>query len=564
MSLEQLALVTSLFQQLCVYLVIAWLLSKTPLFMPLTQVTLSLPHKLVCYLIFSTFCILGTYFGLRIENSIANTRAIGAVLGGIVGGPAVGLLVGLTGGIHRYSLGGFTALACMFSTVAEGLLGGLVHRHFVQRRRLDRLFNPWMVAAVAFVAELMQMSIILLVARPLADAWHLVQNIALPMLVANTLGAAMFMGMILDRRAMLEKYSVAFSARALKIAERAMGVLDQGFTPQNCSQMARILYEETGVGAVAITDCQQLLAFIGIGEDHHLPGTPITSPHTFAAISRNEVVYADGNLIPYSCTLHPECKLGSSLVIPLRGEEGQVIGTIKLYEPKRKLFSSMNRTLGEGIARLLSGQILSGKYNEQKRLLAQGEIKLLQAQINPHFLFNALNTLSAVIRRDPEQARTLVQHLSTFFRKNLKRQSDEVSLRDELEHVQAYLQIEQARFADNLSVQWQIPESLLECRLLAFSLQPVVENAIKHGISQMLEPGCLTLSAEALQGVLQLVVSDNAGLYQPPADRSGLGMNIVDRRLKARYGEQYGVRVECEPGRLTRVIITLPLTEVAC
>ena len=235
MSLEQLALVTSLFQQLCVYLVIAWLLSKTPLFMPLTQVTLSLPHKLVCYLIFSTFCILGTYFGLRIENSIANTRAIGAVLGGIVGGPAVGLLVGLTGGLHRYSLGGFTALACMFSTVAEGLLGGLVHRHFVARRRLDRLFNPWMVAAVAFVAELMQMSIILLVARPLADAWHLVQNIALPMLVANTLGAAMFMGMILDRRAMLEKYSVAFSARALKIAERAMGVLDQGFTQQTCA-----------------------------------------------------------------------------------------------------------------------------------------------------------------------------------------------------------------------------------------------------------------------------------------------------------------------------------------
>ena len=564
MSLEQLALVTSLFQQLCVYLVIAWLLSKTPLFMPLTQVTLSLPHKLVCYLIFSTFCILGTYFGLRIENSIANTRAIGAVLGGIVGGPAVGLLVGLTGGIHRYSLGGFTALACMFSTVAEGLLGGLVHRHFVQRRRLDRLFNPWMVAAVAFVAELMQMSIILLVARPLADAWHLVQNIAAPMLVANTLGAAMFMGMILDRRAMLEKYSVAFSARALKIAERAMGVLDQGFTPQNCSQMARILYEETGVGAVAITDCQQLLAFIGIGEDHHLPGTPITSPHTFAAISRNEVVYADGNLIPYSCTLHPECKLGSSLVIPLRGEEGQVIGTIKLYEPKRKLFSSMNRTLGEGIARLLSGQILSGKYNEQKRLLAQGEIKLLQAQINPHFLFNALNTLSAVIRRDPEQARVLVQHLSTFFRKNLKRQSDEVSLRDELEHVDAYLQIEQARFADHLQVQWQIPDSLLESRLLAFSLQPVVENAIKHGISQMLEPGCLTLSAEAAAGCLQLVVSDNAGLYQPPADRSGLGMNIVDRRIKARYGEQYGVRVECEPGLLTRVIITLPQTEVSC
>lgn len=81
MAFEQFTLVISLFQQLCVYLVIAWLLSKTPLFMPLTQVTLSWPHKILCYLIFSGFCVMGTYFGLRVEDSIANTRAIGAVLG---------------------------------------------------------------------------------------------------------------------------------------------------------------------------------------------------------------------------------------------------------------------------------------------------------------------------------------------------------------------------------------------------------------------------------------------------------------------------------------------------
>ena len=153
--------------------------------------------------------------------------------------------------------------------------------------------------------------------------------------------------MILDHRAMLEKYSVAFSARALKIAERAMRVLDKGFTQQACQQMVRILYEETGVGAVAITDREKLLAFIGIGEDHHLPGTAINSAHTFKAIQHNEVVYADGNLIPYSCNLHPQCRLGSSLVIPLRGR-GSVVGTIKLYEPKRKFFSSINRTLGKG------------------------------------------------------------------------------------------------------------------------------------------------------------------------------------------------------------------------
>ncbi|STS83897.1 autolysin sensor kinase [Klebsiella pneumoniae] len=113
-----------LLQQMCVFLVIAWLMSKTRLFIPLMQVTVRLPHKLLCYVTFSIFCIMGTYFGLHIEDSIANTRAIGAVMGGLLGGPVVGGLVGLTGGLHRYSLGGMTALSCMVSTIVEGLLGG--------------------------------------------------------------------------------------------------------------------------------------------------------------------------------------------------------------------------------------------------------------------------------------------------------------------------------------------------------------------------------------------------------------------------------------------------------
>lgn len=117
-------LVLLLLQQMCVFLVIAWLMSKTRLFIPLMQVTVRLPHKLLCYVTFSIFCIMGTYFGLHIEDSIANTRAIGAVMGGLLGGPVVGGWWELTGGLHRYSLGGMTALSCMVSTIVEGLLGG--------------------------------------------------------------------------------------------------------------------------------------------------------------------------------------------------------------------------------------------------------------------------------------------------------------------------------------------------------------------------------------------------------------------------------------------------------
>nr|WP_202625014.1 sensor histidine kinase [Cronobacter malonaticus] len=559
MGVYEFNLVLLLLQQMCVFLVIAWVMSKTRLFIPLIQVSIRLPHKLLCYVTFSGFCIMGTYFGLHIQDSIANTRAIGAVMGGLLGGPLVGGLVGLTGGLHRYSLGGMTALSCMVSTIVEGLLGGIVHSWLIRRGRTDKIFNPFTAGAITLVAELVQMGIILLIARPFGDALHLVQNIAAPMVVTNTIGAAMFMRILLDKRAMFEKYTTAFSATALKVASATEGILRQGFNVENSMKVAQVIRQELEIGAVAITDREQLLAFTGIGMDHHLPGSPISSPWTLRAIESGEVVYADGNEVPYRCSLHPNCKLGSTLVIPLRGENRKVVGTIKLYEPKHRLFSSINRTLGEGIAQLLSAQILAGQYERQKQLLTQSEIKLLHAQVNPHFLFNALNTLMAVIRRDSDQACQLVQYLSTFFRKNLKRPTDVVSLADEIDHVNAYLQIEQARFQSHLQVSMNLPDELRHIRLPAFTLQPIVENAIKHGTSQLLGPGEIALRASRDDDHLVLEIEDNAGLYQPNAASNGLGMSLVDKRLRARFGDECGISVACEQDRFTRITLRLPL-----
>lgn len=558
-------LVLLLLQQMCVFLVIAWLMSKTRLFIPLMQVTVRLPHKLLCYITFSVFCIMGTYFGLHIEDSIANTRAIGAVMGGLLGGPLVGGLVGLTGGLHRYSMGGMTALSCMVSTITEGLLGGLLHSILIRRGRTDMLFNPLTAGAITFVAETVQMLIILLIARPFHDALHLVSNIAAPMMVTNTLGAAMFMRILLDKRAMFEKYTSAFSATALRVAASTEGILRQGFNEENSMKVAQVLHQELDISAVAITDCEKLLAFTGVGDDHHLPGKPISSAYTWRAIEKDEVVYADGNELPYRCSLHPNCKLGSTLVIPLRGENQRVIGTIKLYEARNRLFSSINRTLGEGIAQLLSAQILAGKYEQQKALLAQSEIKLLHAQVNPHFLFNALNTLMAVIRNDSDKAGQLVQYLSTFFRKNLKRPSEIVTLANEIEHVNAYLQIELARFPSQLSVELQVPDPLSVQNLPAFTLQPIVENAIKHGTSQLLGHGIITIRARRDGQNVVVEVEDNAGLYQQSRTESnGLGMSLVDKRLRARFGDDYGIAVSCEPDLFTRVTLRLPIEEPAC
>lgn len=552
-------LVISLLQQMCVYLVLAYLLSKTPLFMPLLSISSRVSHKFSCYVVFSLFCIMGTYFGLQIQDAIANTRAIGAVMGGLFGGPVVGFAVGFTGGMHRYSMGGFTDLACAISTTAEGLLGGLLHSYLVRRNQAEYLFKPTVVLAITFLAEIVQMLILLAVAKPFSQSYQLVSAIAAPMIITNSLGAALFMSIIQDRKTIFEKYSAAFSRRALTIAKRSVGVLSNGLTQPNAEKIARIIHEETGVGAVAITDTDKILAFIGIGEDHHRPNTIISSDYTLRAIKNNQIIYLNGAEDPYQCSLDAKCKLGSALVLPLQGGNNEVLGTIKLYEPRRKLFSSINISMGEGIAQLLSSQILSGHYQRQQSLLTQAELKLLQAQINPHFLFNALNTISAVIRRDPSKARELIQHLSQFFRSNLKQNIETVSLNEELSHVNSYLTIEKARFTDRLSVVVKIDQNLLSIQVPSFTLQPLVENAIKHGISTLLDSGKIHIYSTATDKGIKIVVEDNAGTYDPSDNQgNGLGLKIVDKRLKNQFGQQSGLHIEYQTQHWTKMSFLLP------
>ncbi|OXX70004.1 sensor histidine kinase [Vibrio sp. V03_P4A6T147] len=552
-------LILSLLQQMCVYLVLAYMLSKTPIFLPLLNISSRISHKISTYVLFSLFCIMGTYFGLQINDAIANTRAIGAVMGGLFGGPIVGFAVGFTGGMHRYTLGGFTDVACAISTTAEGLIGGLLHTYLLRKGKGRLLFSPSIVFAVTLFAEIVQMLVILLVAKPFVDAYALVSTIAAPMIIANSVGAALFMSILQDRKTIFEEYSATFSRRALNIAERSVGILANGFNPHNAGKVARIVYEMTNVGAVSITDREKILAFIGIGDDHHKPNTPISSQSTLDAITKNRIIYLDGKDSPYQCSLSKNCKLGSALIIPLRAGD-RVIGTIKLYEPKRKLFSTINMSMAEGIAQLLSSQILYGEYQQKQILLSRAEIKLLHAQVNPHFLFNALNTISAITRRDPDKARELIQHLSHFFRSNLKQNIETVTLKEELAHVKAYLTIEQARFADRLEVDIAIDEALLlERNVPSFTLQPLVENAIKHGTSNLLEGGRVRIYSQVQTEGYKIVVEDNAGSYQAPnEDYDGLGMQIVNKRLTNKFGEQAALKTEVLANQYTRMSFLIP------
>lgn len=176
----------------------------------------------------------------------------------------IGFAVGLTGGLHRYTLGGFTDLACAISTTAEGLIGGLLHTYLLRKGKGKLLFSPSIVFAVTLFAEIVQMLIILVVAKPFEQSYALVSTIAAPMIIANSVGAALFMSILLDRKTIFEEYSATFSRRALNIAERSVGILAAGFNPENANKIARIVYEQTNVGAVSITDREKSSPLSGL------------------------------------------------------------------------------------------------------------------------------------------------------------------------------------------------------------------------------------------------------------------------------------------------------------
>jgi len=437
-----------------------------------------------------------------------------------------------------------------------------VHRELARRHGPGR-FPDWKLAAgITAAFEVVHMGWVVALSRPVEDAIAAAQVIGPPMILANALGAGLFALVMRDRQRDRDQVAAESSARALRVAGRTLGILARGFGGETAPELARIIREETGAGAVAITDATHVLAFDGLGSDHHRAGGPIVSPYSRRALERGEVVFADGVNEHFTCPIDAACPLDAVLVAPLE-LDGKVLGSVQLYEPRHQRFRSVNRSLGEGLASLLSAQLMASRYEEAKGLLTVQELKLVQAQVNPHFLFNSLNTIAAVLRTDAPRARDLILHLAAFFRKNLKRPAALATLREELEHVSAYLEIEKARFADRLTVETEVDEALLDLRLPAFTLQPLVENAFKHGLGQLLGPGTARIRARRDGALALLEIEDSAGTFTGSGDGDGLGLKSVDKRIKNLIGPQYGVAVSCVPGALTRVTVRLPYTEAA-
>ncbi|HLW79696.1 MAG TPA: histidine kinase [Terriglobia bacterium] len=232
--------------------------------------------------------------------------------------------------------------------------------------------------------------------------------------------------------------------------------------------------------------------------------------------------------------------------------------------PWTKVLVILATLIGVGLPlRIWNGTRMQGKLEEQERLLMEARMEALVSQINPHFLFNTLNTVSSLIRFDPDTARTVLLKLSNILRRRLKSQTHFLPLKQELDFIDDYLDIEVVRFGrDKLQVCKEIDPEALDVFVPSMILQPLVENALRHGLGPKIEGGTLTLRVSRTKGRLVVEVADD-GVGIPEAKRheiyeSGIGISNVRERLKVLYGQLSSLRIDSVPGRGTTIRFEIP------
>jgi two-component system, LytTR family, sensor histidine kinase LytS len=573
-------LLLTMLERLGIIVTIAFILTRFRFFRGLIyHDSLNRRQQYFAIVFFGFFGIIGTYSGMSFntdtlqfnrwaadlasDEAIANSRVIGIVIAGLLGGYKVGIGAGLIAGLHRFTLGGFTALACGLAAIVAGIIAG----RFQKKKKNINLATAFMVGAIA---ETVQMLIILLMAKPFDKALTLVEIIGVPMIVANGLGSALFLMVVRNVVSEEEKAGALLAQKTLRIADQTLAYLRKGINPDSAQAVCQILHNEVQTSAVAMTNQTEILAHIGLGDDHHRSSSPIQTQITRDVLKSGSLVVANDETI--HCR-EQSCPLGAVVIAPLK-QRDETIGTLKFYFKSEKEITNVVIELISGLSNLLSNQLEIAEADKAYQLAKEAEIKALQAQISPHFLFNTMNVITSLIRIEPAKARMLLVSLSHFLRQNLTATTVTITtLEQELRHVKAYLSIEEARFVEKLKVTYDIDDEALLVKIPPLTLQPIVENAVKHGIKNMDHDCHIHITIHKGTASTLVSVEDNGqGMSEDRINQlgkqiidsekgSGIALFNVNRRLTMKFGEKASLQIESEPGKGTKITFSIPQAE---
>jgi len=363
-----------------------------------------------------------------------------------------------------------------------------------------------------------------------------------------------------SRRAHLGTQADRATFRTLHTASLASPALRAGLTTTSAERSVKHLRSLLGTPAVALTRAAHLLAWDGVGR-HHADAAAALAEVTMDLGSTRVVSGRE-----LDCG-QAGCQIRHAIVSPLLVED-TIVGTMQAFTPQAT--AGLVRASSE-VAQWVSGQLELAELDASRNRLMEAEVRALRAQISPHFIYNSLGAIASFVRTDPDRARELLLEFADFTRYSFRRHGEYTTLAEELRSIERYLLLEQARFGDRLEVKLRIAPEVLPVTVPFLCIQPLVENAVRHGLEASADKddgvGHLSIVARDLDQECVIEVEDDGTGEDPERVRSALagdgdtdsvGLGNVDARLRNAFGDDYGLVVETARGAGTKVTVRVP------
>ncbi|MCE3244602.1 MAG: sensor histidine kinase [Arthrobacter sp.] len=344
----------------------------------------------------------------------------------------------------------------------------------------------------------------------------------------------------------------------LHAASKAGQHLRTGLNPAGATKASRQLRGLLGCDALAITDVSGVLAWDGAAEE--LKPRLMDLAADVLASGRTQVIDA-GELPALGVG-----RVASAVIAPIRAGS-RVVGVVAAFAPSAG--AGLVRATGE-VADWVAAQVELAELDASRTLLMEAEVRALRAQISPHFIYNSLNAIASFINTDPVRARELVVEFADFTRYSFRRHGDFTTLAEELRCIDRYLLLERARFGERVQVSLRIAPEVLSTVIPFLSLQPLVENAVRHGLEAKEGPGHITIAAHDSGAFAEVTIEDD-GVGMDPVqlqsvlaghtDGDHVGLRNVDARLRQVYGDDHGLVIETAPGEGTLITMRVPKSQ---
>lgn len=487
--------------------------------------------------IFSAFAIFETYSGIKVDGSLLNIRTITIVSSGILFGPEVGIITGLVAGSHRFliDIHGVTSLPCLITSIVAGISSGYINK------KISRKYLYIAGIFLGMVCEVLTMVLILIMTKPYTLGLSIVSKIAIPMILGevNVGFIILLMQFVDDEKEMIAGQQ---SKLALDIANETLPYF-RDINNEALRKICTIIKEHMQADAVSITDKIHVLAYVGVDEDIYNVTDKEINGATKAAILNNKILINNDN------AKNDHRNLKSAIIIPFEDKNG-VSGTLKIYYKNSNKITYSIKALSTGLSQIISTLMEVSKIEQIRETANKAEIRALQRQINPHFLFNALNAITSFIRINPDKARELIINLSNYLRYNLEINDGLIDIKKELKQVMDFVEIEKARFGDKINLIYEIDD--VNIKVPSLIIQPIVENAIIHGILPEKGAGTIKLSVKNCEDKSVKIIIEDTGIgiseeiihkvYSGNMPENKIGLYNVHLRLKLMYGE--GINIE--------------------